>query len=193
MIFCIPDFSEWAEVNGGSGNSLTGGGGGIGRHPRLQDADGEARKDSQDKPCPKADPAEAKDIAKRVGGKITLDHPGSPTAKAYITFGAHIPSYARVTSRLSAIGFSSYLNINPEHYGGMDFKGHGMDGNWYHVTVGYPLSGRNDATNASGIIKPPSGNDATNRGGSFPFDTNGRVPWVTIHCENGDPGSIFHG
>lgn len=150
--------------------------------------------ESQSKPCLHAGPEAANDIAKRMGGKIRFDHPGSPGATAYIKFGTlrRTPSFATAESRLEGSGFSNYINANPEHYGGADFKGHGIDGNWYHVTVGYPPGIGNNATNSSAINDKDPWRIGHTLDGT-PFDTHGRVPWITIHCENGDPAYIFHG
>src|SRR5438128_12548048 len=75
------------------------------------------------KPCLNAGPEGANGIAASVGGKITFDHPGSPAATAFISFGSrkNTPSFSKMVGRLESAGFASYLNLNPEHFGGADF------------------------------------------------------------------------
>ena len=76
-------------------------------------------------------------------------------------------SYNEVLARLKGKGFSRFVNLNPEHFGGTDFEGR-VNGSWYHVTVGYP----------SGLP---------------PFNHVKRPPWITVHCESGgQPSSPFH-
>jgi len=49
--------------------------------------------------------------------------------------------YPEAQRGLRDIGFLPFPNIEPEHYGGLDYEGQ-IEGNWYHVTLGYPKGGK---------------------------------------------------
>jgi RHS repeat-associated protein len=137
------------------------------------------------------------DIAERLGhGKADVNRTDNKTYIIALRRGHN--TYDQVTSRLDSMHFEPFLNLNPEHWGGSDWKGFGKDGNWYHITVGYPHQPiNNDARNANRPANPNSRrNDATNSGSHDVESEQWRkrpVPWITIHCHPDDPANLMHG
>jgi RHS repeat-associated protein len=74
---------------------------------------------------------------------------------------------------LRRLGFEPFLNIAWEHWGGSDWQGQ-IEGNWYHVTVGYPPSFYHPHTLLG------------------PVKTNCRPPFINAHYEKNKPSSWEH-
>ncbi len=90
---------------------------------------------TQTKPRPKRPPEDAykrvlEKIADATGSKLDDQWRLDPGSK----------SYEGAVSGLKRIGFKWFFNPNPGHWGGSDWEGE-IDGNWYHVTVGYARRG----------------------------------------------------
>jgi RHS repeat-associated protein len=79
-------------------------------------------------------------------------------------------SFRDALDNLRRMGFKPFFN--PGHWGGSDWEGQ-IDGNWYHVIVGYP--------------KPRA------RSGSYPASPCDRPPaFVDAHYESHQPSSLRH-
>jgi RHS repeat-associated protein len=90
---------------------------------------------TQSKPKPKR-PTD--DAYKRALQKIA-DATGSKLDDQWrITPGSK--SYEDAVPGLEGMGFKSFFNPDPVHWGGSDWEGE-IDGAWYHVTIGYPRRG----------------------------------------------------
>ncbi|HET8780955.1 MAG TPA: RHS repeat-associated core domain-containing protein [Pyrinomonadaceae bacterium] len=91
-------------------------------------------------------------------------------------------SYGDAIRDLKRMGFTPFFNPNRPHWGGSDWEGQ-IDGNWYHVTLGYPNPGdgakRRRFDPGIGPILPT--NDCT-----MP------VTFVTAHWERYTPSSAGH-
>jgi RHS repeat-associated protein len=109
--------------------------------------------------------AAMKQIARSIGGKYNKE-----TSKISGT-----GSYEQVLKKLQKAGFEPFPNLSKEHWGGIDYQGI-VNGNWYHVTVGYPQ----DTYKLWGIIPLTS------------INPKKQPPWITVHCEKGKPGNVFH-
>ncbi len=78
-------------------------------------------------------------------------------------------SFNSIITKAKNKGWKSFVNVNPQHWGGNDFELY-HDGMWLHLTIGRPAPkvsynqwGRPSGIQSQGSSAPP--------------------PWVDIHCE----------
>ncbi|HEX6716318.1 MAG TPA: Ig-like domain-containing protein [Pyrinomonadaceae bacterium] len=127
----------------------------------LIDPQGTQTKPRPKPPTPDVDKLTLEKIANATGSKLDDEWRLNPGSK----------SYEDAVSGLEHIGFKPFFNPNPQHWGGSDWEGE-IEGNWYHVTVGYALPGH-----FPGV--------PTYRWECFPS-------FVTAHWEGYQPSSMDH-
>ncbi len=142
-------------------------------HPGWREAAAAAEEEAKqlrhqalEKPCEGTELVQA-DI-RRIGGAVSGD-PNNPFVGPIGNLSASInpngQSYATAESSVRSLGFSYYLNLEPQHWNGDDFQARFESGLYYHITIGRPGTELNP-------LMP--------------------TPWITIHCHGTPPSGGHH-